>query len=102
MIKEGATHPPLEMQITDRFGRPYNLKDATVRVVIAYRIGAPRLVDAIVEITDEENGWIKYQWKTGETKPGDYHVQVDGSYPDGRTFRAPADGFEEIKITESL
>lgn len=60
---QGDTAPPVVGQILKNDGTPRDLSDvAEVRFQMRRSSGSKYVVDALAEITDAVNGWVRYQW----------------------------------------
>lgn len=80
---QGDTAPPVVGQILKSDGTARDLSDVTeVRFQMRRTGGTRYMVNAVAEITDATNGWVRYQWAPNDLSVanGDYISQWQLTY----------------------
>ncbi len=92
-----------EMLLEDAAGNSFGLAGCSARFHMkAY--GATTLkVDAVADITDEDNGRVEYTWASGDTDTaGTYYGEIEVTFADNSVETFPNSGYFTIIIQEDL
>ena len=93
-LTAGDTNVPIRARLFDPSGDPEDLEDARATFRMTSR-GGEAVVDARAEIEDPETndgeqGWVRYEWRRGQTdEPGLYQIRFVVRYPDRTTAHYP-------------
>ena len=102
-IKTNDSSPKLTVDLEDASGAAIGLAGCAARFHMkAY--GATTLkVDAVADITDEDNGRVEYTWSSGDTDTaGTYYGEIEVTFADNSVETFPNSGYFTIIIQEDL
>lgn len=109
VIKQGATEPAINAQLTDDAGNPINLTGASVEFRMRSAGADSRQADDGCVLTDADNGEVAYEWRDGDTDTVDHYnaeFAVDYSGATGSNFDAdeyfPSDEYLSIQVRDHL
>jgi len=103
VISQGDTQPTLRRQLQDGDGNPINLTGATVRFYMQSKDGTQLVNAGSCTITDVANGWIEYDWQSGDTDTAGFHrAEFEVEYSPGNFESFPNEGYLQIKIRGDL
>lgn len=104
-MKQGDTWPPLPIQLREHDGSPTDLTDMDeIRV---YIVGTDHTITTDTQnVTvdgDPKDGNGYYSWQAGDTDyPGEYQVEYEVVWDDGRVRRYPTVGYRTLLIIPNL
>lgn len=111
-IKKGSLYPSFVTQLTGPDGGPLVLTGCTLLFIMKNKdddtqplISGPAFVIAGAEAlpTGSDLPNVQYDWQAGDTDvPANYEVEIEVTYPDGKPLRAPAEGFNAVKVNDNL
>lgn len=94
-ITAGDTHEPVRARLfdptdDDEADKPADLEDARITFRMTDRSGEV-VVDSRASVADrDEQGWVEYDWRRGETDmPGTYRIRFRVRYPDRSVMHYP-------------
>ena len=101
-IKQGDTYPALVAQLQDANSTGVNLVGCTVNVHV--KLQGSVLFNRPCTIIDAANGWVQYNWQTGDTAtPGTATMEFQVTFSNGTDItRFPDDRQLEVLITRNL
>jgi len=104
LLKVDDTGPPLRVQLLRDDGEPKNLTGFTPTVSVSRSDSdTPTISDATMQIENESNGIVSYDWSSSDTNTGGTYIAEividDGS---GTTMTFPNNDFFNVRIQEGL
>lgn len=82
---------------------PFNLTNCSVNLSLLKDGNTSLTTSASCDITDAENGWIKYEWVNDETSiPGMYFIQFSITDGDGKVTILPKGFIQWLYIMEGI
>lgn len=103
VIKQGDTSPDFVADLKNPDKSAVVLTGATVKFHMrSSRRGSTPLVGN-ASIVDAFIGRVKYEWTSSDTASvGDYEVEFEVTFADGKVETYPNDGYLEVSISEEI
>lgn len=102
-IKQNDTSPALKIQCIDNSGTAIDITGADVEFHMIDDADGTEKVNSSsgTTITDASNGYVQYEWSTGDTDTvGQYDAEFQVTYSDGTIETFPNNGFITVNIHE--
>lgn len=101
-IKQNDTSPSLQATLKDASLTAINLTGASVRFHMKSVDGTLK-VDAEMDVIDELNGIVQYDWQSGDTDTvGAYYIEFEVTYADASVETFPNNGNKVISVVKEL
>lgn len=95
--------PSISATLVDADQAPVNLTGTTLYFIMAATPSLTIKVNSPAVLVNAAQGQVRYDWASGDTSTaGDFLVEWQVTFPDGRQQTFPSTGYNTVKIVADL